>query len=205
VGLTFGSQAQALWISILDAHKLDGSKIKTVNLFPSALQAAYERGEIDAYVLWQPSGYIISRLKPTVRLEDPLQSYFPAAARPLQLNGYYTVIVARDDVIRDKPEAIKAFLRLVDRTNKFITANPAEAAAIIAKDLKVDQSGMEVVLQQTKHDMTANDVLVKDLEAQANQLFAQGRFRAKPPDNLKGWTDFSILKQAFPQYVTVTR
>ena len=204
VGFTFGSQAQALWISILDAHKLDGSKIKTVNLFPSGLQAAYERGEIDAYVLWQPSAYIISRLRPTVKLEDPLKSYFPAASRPMPLNGYYTVIVARDDAIRDKPEAIKAFLRLVDRTNKFISANPVEAAAIIAKDLKVDQAGMEVVLQQTKHDMSSDAKFVKDMEAQANQLFAQGRFRAKPPEGLKGWVDFSLLKQVFPQYATAT-
>lgn len=201
VGFTFGSQAQALWISILDAHKLDATKIKTVNLFPSGLQAAYQRGEIDAYVLWQPSAYVVSQVKPTFKLEDPAKSYFPAAAGPRQLIGFYTVVVARDDTIREKPELLKAFLRLVDKTNKFISANPVEAASIIAKDLKVEQAPMEVVIQQTKHEILVNETFVKDMEAQANLLFAQGRFRAKPPDGLKGWVDFSLLRQTLPASV----
>jgi ABC-type nitrate/sulfonate/bicarbonate transport system substrate-binding protein len=205
IGFTFGSQAQGLWISILNAHKLDPSKIKTVNLSPSGLQAAYERGEIDGFVLWQPSAYVIAHLRPTIRLEDPAKSYFPDRTGPLELNGYYTVIVARDDVINGKPELLKAFLRLVDKTNKFISANPSEAAKIIAMTLKVDPQAIRAVLEQTKHDMTVDDTFVKDMEAQANQLYAQGRFRAQPPAELKAWLDFSILKQVFPNYVKLTK
>jgi ABC-type nitrate/sulfonate/bicarbonate transport system substrate-binding protein len=201
VGLTFGSQAQSLWLSILAAQNLDPGKMKTINLPPSGLQAAYQRGEIDAYVLWQPGAYVISQLRPTVKLEDPAASYFPAAAGPKKLFGYYTVVAARDEVIRDHPELLKAFLRLVDKTNKFISANPGESADIIAKELKIERAAPEIVLQQTKHEMTVDETFVKDMEAQANLLFKQGRFKDKPPAGLKGWVDFSILKQTFPEYV----
>lgn len=203
IGFTFGSQAQALWATILDAHKLDPSKMKVVDLPPAGLQAAYQRGEIDAYVMWQPGGYIISQIRPTVKLHDPATSYFPAAAGPKKLIGFYTVIVARDEVIRDQPEALKAFLRLVDKSNKFITANAAESADIIAKNLKIDPGGQDVMLQQTKHEMTADEAFVKDMEAQANLLFKQGRLKVEPPAGLKSWVDFSVLKQAFPEYVKI--
>ena len=91
----------------------------------------------------------------------------------------------------------------MDKTNNFISANPVEAATIIAKELKVDPKPMEVVLDQTKHEMTADETFVKDLDAQANLLFKQGRFGTKPPAGLSGWLDFSTLKQAFPAYVKV--
>jgi hypothetical protein len=69
----------------------------------------------------------------------------------------------------------------------------------------VDPQAIRAVLEQTKHDMTVDDTFVKDMEAQANQLYAQGRFRAQPPAELKAWLDFSILKQVFPNYVKLTK
>ena len=201
IGLTFGSQAQALWLSILQAYKLDSNKMKVVDLSPAGLQAAYQRGEIDAYVLWQPSAYAISQLRPTIKLEDPATSYFPAAAGPRKLIGFYTVIVARDDVIKSRPELLKSFLRLVDKTNKYINTNPTDAADIIARELKSDSAAIQIVLQQTKHDMTVDKTFINDMETQADLLFKQGRFRAEPPPDLKGWVQFSILKQTFPDYV----
>ncbi|MCZ7573285.1 MAG: ABC transporter substrate-binding protein [Ardenticatenaceae bacterium] len=205
VGFTFGSQASALWANVLGAYNLDASKMKTIDLSPPDLVASYERGDIEVFAIWQPYGYRLSQIRPTVKLHDPYTSYFPSAPGPKRLGGYYTVIIARDEVIRNQPEALKAFLRLVDRTNKFITENPAEAVQIISENIKADPEGQKVTIEQIEHTMVVDDLFLQDLESQANFLFKQGRLRNAPKPGLQGWYDFSLLKEVFPEYVKVTQ
>lgn len=203
IGFTFGSHSSALWEYFVDEYGVDASKVELVDLAPPDVCLAYARGDLDGFVHWQPWGYECSQRQPTVRLHSPYESFLPGNEGEVRLGGLYIVVVARDEVIENQPEALGKLLTLVNRTNQFIAENIEEAAEITAEGLDSDLEAQLVTLTEMKHDMTVDQAFLDDMEQQAQLLDQSGRLASAPPEGLAGWFDFTVMQEVLPELVQV--
>ncbi|MCZ7573272.1 MAG: ABC transporter substrate-binding protein [Ardenticatenaceae bacterium] len=205
IALTFGSTSSTLFQKMVEAYGLDKSKINVVDMQPPEIIVAYTRGEIDGFIVWQPFGHKGSQARPTVKLHDAYESYFPAAPGLKKIFGGRTVIIANDTLIQEHPDVVKAYLRVVDRVYKWLAdpANRKEAVAILAEESKADEAVIDVTMDQIAYQLTVDDAFLRDVYTAAEVLYDAGKLKSAPAPNLEGWTNFNLLRDVFPQYVTI--
>lgn len=142
-----GSPSHLFLSYLLDQKNISISDIKTVNQTASDAGAAFVAGKVDAAVTWEPwltkanarkGGHILVSSKGL-----PILPALPAF---------------RTDVIKNRPEDVKAFMRGVFMAMDYVKSNPDESYEIIAKGYNL--SKQEVVDQiPTFHFMSYEDNL----------------------------------------------
>src|SRR5205823_3700088 len=101
-----------------------------VNLNPPDMSAALVKGDIDAYVIWEPFVYNAYKElgeKTAVRFLD---------------RDIYTLpfnVAVRRDFAEQHPDIVQRALRAVIQGEKFINEHPAEAITITAKKTGIER------------------------------------------------------------------
>jgi NitT/TauT family transport system substrate-binding protein len=117
------------------ANGLDVSKATWVSMDPQLRETMLARGDIDAITGF----YFTSLLNLNargVKDEDIVVLSYPNNGVKL----YGNAIIASDNLVKQNPEAIKAFLRAFAKASKDVMANPdAAVASIKARDALVDE------------------------------------------------------------------
>lgn len=142
-----GSPSHLLLSYLLDQKNIPISSITTVNQTASDAGAAFVAGQVDAAVTWEPwltkarerkGGHVLVSTK-----NIPILPALPAF---------------RTDVIHNRPEDVKAFMRGVFAAMEYTTSHPDESYEIIAKGYNL--SKQEVIDQiPTFHWMNYEDNL----------------------------------------------
>ncbi len=147
IGTNLGGFGELFISTYLKDNGIQPSEVNFVNMDASEGPAKLKSGELDAVHTWEP--YVSQAVK------DGNKVLFSSADTPgLVLDG----IVARGAVIRDHPEAVRAFVKDWFRAVDFWKANPAEGNAAAAKQAGVDPS--EVSLDGVKlHDLKSDQEL----------------------------------------------
>ncbi|MDR3673338.1 MAG: ABC transporter substrate-binding protein [Holophaga sp.] len=90
----------------------------------SDLPLAMEKGSVDAIALNDPTAAIIENAgKGRVILNS--------ATDPYLKNEYCCVVVARNDTVKQHPEAVAKYCRAIQRASKFVQEHPEETARLI--------------------------------------------------------------------------
>ncbi len=104
-----------------ESVNLDLSKVKVTEMRPGDMGDALLSGAVDAIVASEPTPSLVEQ----------------RGGRELATlgglgNSYPILLVARDEYLSAQPEAVKAFLRAMQRASQFIQDNPEEAAQVVA-------------------------------------------------------------------------
>lgn len=122
VALNKGSNVHYLLLKVLESNGLTLQDIEVSYLTPSDARAAFERGAVDAWVIWDP--------------------FFAAAeqqigARKLQdgegLATNYQFYMSDRKFAETQPQVVQTIVQQVSETSDWVKANPAEAAKILEK------------------------------------------------------------------------
>lgn len=151
----------------------NGVPIEAVNLRriqPAAIQQAVIAQEVDAASTWQPFVYNISKAMGS----DAIEFRDPAAYR-----GYENVAV-RKSWAKEHPETVRAFLRALRVAEEFVKANPAEAQAIMAKEIALDPE----IVKATWSEYTM--MLSLDTPGLAKHIGQIGTWISATQDGFKG-------------------
>lgn len=145
VSFESGSPSHLLLSYLLDKAGMAQTDIKAVNQTASDAGAAFVAGKVDAAVTWEPwlskagerkGGHIVVSTK-----DLPILPALPAF---------------REDVIKNRPQDVKAFMRGVFAAMEYVKQNPDESYDIIAKGYNLKKQ--EVVEQiPTFHWMSYDD------------------------------------------------
>jgi NitT/TauT family transport system substrate-binding protein len=123
VAFTEGSVLQFYINVLLKEAGLEQSDIEVINMAAGDAGSAFVSGQVDAAVTWEP-WLTRGKQAPHGRL----------LADSSQKPGLITdVVLAPVDVIRDRKAEIQALYRGWSRSVEFVSTNPAEAHAIMAK------------------------------------------------------------------------
>ncbi len=129
VAVPSGSTTHYSLLSALKAEGLSANDVKILDMQPAEIFAAWQRGDIDAAYVWQPTlGKLLTDGKILV------------TSRELAQKGIVTadVGIVRSEFAQKYPDIVKKYVALQEKAFDLYSSDPENAAKSIARELKLD-------------------------------------------------------------------
>lgn len=133
VALNKGSNVHYLLVKALEKAGVEYKDIDTVYLPPADARAAFERGSVDAWVIWDPF---------LAAAEKQLGARILADGKGLVSNHQF--FLASRPYAERNPDVIKLVLDELDKTDEWASKNLKEAAAILSTQVGLEASIVEL-------------------------------------------------------------
>ena len=137
LALNKGSNVHYLVVKLLEKAGMRYSDVDTVFLTPADARAAFERGSVDAWAIWEP--FLAAAQKQT-------------GARILaDGNGVvsnHQFFLASRPYAQKRPDVVSIVLEEVARVDEWAKAHPNEAAAVLQPQIGLDQATLELALSR---------------------------------------------------------
>lgn len=129
VAVQKGSNAHELLAKVLNKAGLSWSDIEPIWLPPADARAAFSKGSIDAWAIWDPySSAAIFNNQGRVLIDGQA---FPAT---------YLFYVASPSFVAKHPHAVKGFIDSINLADQWVQQHPQEAAKILANATGIDHN-----------------------------------------------------------------
>lgn len=172
VGVARGSGGEVFWLAMLDKLKLNAADYTVVNVEAPEMVAALERGNIDAYAVWEPwvtRG--LAAVKNTKVLRDQ---------EGILEQGVY--IYMNRGWIQKNPAPAEAFMRALVEATDIINKDRQRAARDVSAFLKsLDPALVEQLMTKLQFEMVLNDFTIDLFRLAESQLKQQNKL-TKPLD-----------------------
>jgi sulfonate transport system substrate-binding protein len=184
VGVLVGSTSEYFTKLYLASGGVDYKEIDVINLRPAEMVTGLVRGDIDAFVIWQPFGWRAVEADSNAHIVTTGQPYFHE----------WEMVNTMPEYAKSHAEEIVAFLRGLDAAGKWIPTNLDEAAQIVAKSLRMDDVA---VAKRMLEKIDWNIAYTQKFRADMDRI---GNFVNIPVD-WKTMFDSKFLAQLGPAYV----
>lgn len=172
VGVARGSGGEVFWLAMLDKLKLNAADYTVVNVEAPEMVAALERGNIDAYAVWEPwvtRG--LAAVKNTKVLRDQ---------EGILEQGVY--IYMNRGWIQKNPAPAEAFMRALVEATEIINKDRQRAARDVSAFLKsLDPPLVEQLMTKLRFEMVLDDFTIDLFRLAESQLKQQNKL-TKPLD-----------------------
>ena len=189
VGVALGSGSEVFWLAIIEKLKLNPKDYTVINVEPPEMVAALERGNIDAFVSWEPW---MTRAVQSVSNSKILQNN-----EGILLPRVY-LYMNKEWIEKNKPAA-QAFLRSLSQANELTRTDRKEAARLVASVLKLEQAFAESLMEKLSYDIRFEQGSLDHLKMVEGQVKGAGKL-VRPID----WKSFvypDLLKELAPDKV----
>jgi sulfonate transport system substrate-binding protein len=140
IAFTKGSSANYLLAKALKSAGIKWADIEPANLTPADARAAFQQGNVDAWVIWDPF-YAAAQAQKDVRVVKDSKGL--AANRDFYL--------ANQSFVQPNFKIIEAIREETQAVATWADANPAEVVKILAPILNVDVSILDVVTRRRSY------------------------------------------------------
>jgi ABC-type nitrate/sulfonate/bicarbonate transport system substrate-binding protein len=189
IGVARGSASEVLWLAMVKKLNLDPKNYTIVQVEAPEMVAALERGNIDAFVSWEPW---LTRAVAAVPNTKVIQT-----SRGIMSPRVY--IYMNKGWAEKNQEAAVGFLRALKQSTDLLNADRDGAAKQVADFLKLDHDLTKTLMTKLRYDLRLDDGSVENFVTVAEQLKNSGKL-AKPMD----WSKFiypDLLKKVSPEKV----
>jgi len=190
VGVARGSGGEVFWLALIDKLKLNAADYTVVNVEAPEMVAALERGNIDAYAVWEPwvtRG--LAAVKNTKILKDQ---------ENILEQGVY--IYMNLGWIKKNPEQAEGFVRALVEATDVINKDRKRAAKDVSDFLKsLDPPMVEQLMTKLRFEMVLDDFTVSLFKLAETQLKQQGKL-TKPLD-LNAFIYPDLMRRVLPKAV----
>jgi ABC-type nitrate/sulfonate/bicarbonate transport system substrate-binding protein len=190
VGVARGSGGEVFWLAMLDKLRLNAADYTVVNVEAPEMVAALERGNIDAYAVWEP--WItrgLAAVKNTRVLKDQ---------EGILEQGVY--IYMNKGWIQKNPGPAEAFLKALVDATEIINGDRKRAAKDVSDFLKnLDPTLVEQLMTKLRFEMVFDDFTVGMFRLAESQLKQQGKL-TKPLD-YNGFLYPDLMRKVLPAKV----
>jgi len=164
VGVAKGSSAHDLLVAALESVKLPWSEITPVYLAPADAAAAFARGAIDAWSIWDPF-YAIAEIKQNAR-SLPIE---PAAQ---EQNSFF---LANSDFIARHPDVVLAINEEIAKATAWAGAHRDDTAALFSEASGVDLAAQKKSVDRAEFTFgPLTDKIITEQQAVADRFFQLG-------------------------------
>ena len=164
VALNKGSNVHYLLLKILEANKLTLDDIEVVYLPPSDARAAFERGAVDAWVIWDPF---------FAAAEKQIGARVIATGENLVAN--YQFYLADRKFAEQNPDVLKTVVNELNASTQWVAQNQDEAAKLLEKPTGLEFDVLKTSIARMGFGVTpiSNDI------AQKQQYVADAFYQQK--------------------------
>jgi NitT/TauT family transport system substrate-binding protein len=175
VGVARGTGSETFWLSVVSKLNLNPADYTIVNVEAPEMVAALERGNIDAFAVWEPWPTRAMRAIPNTKIllsNDQIQ-------------------IVRNFVYMNKgwaeanQDATQRFMRSLIQAQEFIASNGTEAAAQTARFLRQDRAFIAELMTKVEYKMNLTPDSVGNIQLAIDQLRGMNRLsRDVTPDQV---------------------
>jgi len=164
VAVAKAAGAHYLLIALLEKHGLTFKDIEPAYLTPADGRAAFERGSVDAWVIWDPFLAAVQR-----------QSQARVLADGKGVADYQRYYLASLDFFNKRGNLVAVFFDELKKAGRWVKQNPKEAAGQLAPVWGLDVATVEAANARRSYDVrvVSKDSLVEQQKI-ADAFFAQG-------------------------------
>ncbi|GAA6623974.1 aliphatic sulfonate ABC transporter substrate-binding protein [Scytonema sp. NUACC26] len=168
VAFAKGSGQHYIIVRALKKVGLKFSDITPLYLTPAEALPAFERGDIDAWLIWDPYTAEAERKFRTRLLADNSTIFGNKA--PLESPSFY---YASPDFIRNYPDIVKIILQELEKAGTWSRNNYKDSAKLLSKLYKIDLSTMETVEKRggQRQVLPVNDGVLSGLQRMADTFY----------------------------------
>ncbi|WP_158264372.1 ABC transporter substrate-binding protein [Nitratireductor sp. StC3] len=180
LGLLVSSTSGALLGNVAEHYGLDFNKIQAVNLAPPEAMASLANNEIQGIVFWEPWPYrALTELDTEVVHTGTVSGFAQNDGEKVQVSNNRTVWVASQDWVRDNPNAAKALVEVLVRTQKYVSdpANRDEVLTIFSDFQEQPLEMNQALLSNYTFDASIDETYVEDMAAITDFLEATNRIK----------------------------
>lgn len=166
-----GTSAEFFLVKALKTEEMTLSAITPVNLRPEDMPAAFARGDIDGYAIWEPNVYKGAKL-------------LGAKAKILSTKDMYVEtfnIAVMKPYLEKNPNVVRSFLQALLSAEAYIKAHPIEAKTLIAKTTGMDIQMFSEIRPDFHYRVALEPSLLKYINEEARWDISTGK--ANPGSN----------------------
>ena len=190
LGVARGSGGEVFWLALVDKLKLNAADYTVVNVEAPEMVAALERGNIDAYAVWEP--WVMRGLR-AVKNTKVLRDQ-----EGILEQGVY--IYMNLGWIKKNPEQAEGFMRALVEATDLINRDRKRAAKDVSDFLKsLDPADVEQLMTKLRFEMVLDDFTIGMFRLAEGQLKQQGKL-VKPLD-LGAFVYPDLMKKVLPRSV----
>jgi len=184
VGVLLGGTVEYFAKLYLASGGVGIKDVDVINLRPMEMVAGLTRGDIDAFVVFQPFGWMAMKADADAHIVTTAEPYFRE----------WLVVSTTPDYAKTNPAELNAFLKALDKAGTWIAGNMDEATQLIGKSLRMDDlATVKMMLQTIDWKIAYTKKFRRDME----QL---GTFFNVPIDWSKNF-DSAPLAKLGPSYI----
>ncbi|MFB6363553.1 sulfonate ABC transporter substrate-binding protein [Paenibacillus elgii] len=143
VALNKGSNVHYLLVKLLEQAGLSYSDVRTVFLPPADARVAFERGSVDAWVIWDP--YFSA-------VQTSAKARVVADGKDVVSNHEF-YLASRPFAERNK-EITAVLLEELNKAGAWAKANPQEVAELLSPQLGIDIPSLELAMGRREYGLT---------------------------------------------------
>ena len=150
-----GSNVHYFLVKLLEKHGLKYADVQSVFLAPADARAAFEKGAVDAWIIWDPF---------LAAAQKTLQARVLADANGVANNRYY-YFSSRDYATRN-PDVLRIAIEEINRIDTWVSHNKAAAAAELAGVLGLDKEITTLYVERVRFGTApvTRDILAEQQE-----------------------------------------
>ncbi|WP_416359777.1 sulfonate ABC transporter substrate-binding protein [Acinetobacter colistiniresistens] len=164
IALQKGSSAHFLLVQAVRKAGLKWSDIQPIWLTPADARAAFQKGAVDAWAIWDP--YYAS-----TQLED--QAKVLATGQNLSPN--YTFYLAAPNFVQQSPQAVAGLLKQINQADRWVQQHQSETADLIGKSTGLKPAVSNLFVQRRPRPSAAAPLNAKVIaeQQQLADIFTQ--------------------------------
>jgi sulfonate transport system substrate-binding protein len=161
IGLNKGSNVHYLLVKALEKEGIKYEEIETAFLPPADARAAFEKGDIDAWVIWDPF---------LADAELSTNARIIADATDLAANREF--FLSSRTFAEGNPDVLDVIYDEVKRTEKWVSENPKEAAAFLSPQIGMDVETLVLTLNRRTFGLEkVTQEVINDQQKIADQFY----------------------------------
>jgi sulfonate transport system substrate-binding protein len=161
VALNKGSNVHFLLVKLLEKAGVPYSDIDTVFLTPADARAAFERGSVDAWVIWEPFFAAAQRQTGARILADG--------------NGVvsnHQFFLAARSYAKKRADVVAIIIEELAKIDEWAKTNTKEAAVVLQPQIGLDQATLELALSRGGYGVTpVNDAVLAEQQQVADAFY----------------------------------
>ncbi len=134
------------------------NNVEIIDMAPPDAKSAFETGQVDAWAVWPPF----------VEQEE-----LAGVGRVLPKGDalIHSILAVSGSFAAKNPTTVKALVSVLNETKAWMIKQPAEAQAIVAKELDIPLKVVERAWPRHDWSATLSDGVIADIQAKADFLF----------------------------------
>lgn len=195
VGVTKGTASEFFLELYLLTAGVDSHSLDIVDLQPEDMLPALQTGKVDAISVWQPFGYLALKALGTGATVLPGNS---PHTQTFNLVSHRKLVGARD-------ATLVRLLRAVERGERFIQEQPAEAKRLLRERLALEQDFVDNVWPGMRYRLVLDQALLLTLEGEARWARREGHVSGPLKPNFLQLVHSAPLHTVKPDAVATLR